>query len=573
MNKATNAASAKAIPLRVLIVEDSEDDAILLLHELRRGGYNPQYQLVDRYETMKQALDEQHWDIVITDHRLPNFSSQAALDTVLEHGEDIPVIIVSGSIGEDFAVNVMRSGAQDYVMKNNLTRLVPAIERELREKKIRLARRQAEDTIEYMANHDSLTGLNNRTEFEHRLQFALESVKDRNIAHALLYVDLDQFKIINDTCGHAAGDEFLIQLTEQLLKPVRETDTVARLGGDEFGILLESCPLGRAKRIAEKILSLIKSFKFQWHNNTFSISASIGLVMITDAQHSYLDVLSEADMACFVAKDLGRNRLHVYNKDDISLIQKHGEMKWVARVQQAIEQDRFLLHRQRIVSLKNAQDMPAYELLLRMHDEEGKLVMPGEFIPAVERYNMMQTVDRLVIEKAVAFIRDEMRRNRVAKYFINLSGNSLSDDSIASFLRDQIHSSGVPPELICFEITETAAISNVNSALTLIRDIRSQGCEFALDDFGAGLSSFSYLKTLNVDYLKIDGSFILGVVENPMDVVIVESITKIGHVAGLKIIAEFVESDAIRDKLVDMGIDLAQGYGIEHPKPLETVSD
>ncbi len=559
----------KGSPIKVIIVEDSESDAILLIHELKRGGYAPSFELVDSYETLQKALKKQSWDIVITDHRLPNFSSRAALETVLAHGEDIPVIIVSGSIGDEFAVDAMRSGAQDYIMKDNLARLVPVIERELREKDIRSARRRAEDKIKYMSNHDSLTGLNNRTEFEHRLQSALDMVKKKNVAHSLLYIDLDQFKIINDTCGHAAGDEFLKQITYELQKLIRETDTLARLGGDEFGILLESCPLGRATQIANELLRRIKAFRFAWHDNSFNISASIGLVMISGSQRSYHDILSAADMACYVAKDFGRNRLHVYSKDDISLIQKHGEMKCVALVQNALEKDCFFLQRQKIISLNNAESqLPTYEFLLRLLEDDGSVTLPGVFIPAAERYNLMQTIDRWVIEKAISLLKEEIENGRPAIYFINLSGNSLSDDSIPSFIRDCIKRNQVPPELLCFEITETAAISNLNSALNLINIIRDEGCAFALDDFGAGLSSFSYLKNLNVDYLKIDGSFIVGILKDPMDVAIVESITKIGHVAGLKIIAEFVESDSIRNKLTQMGVDYGQGYGIDIPSTI-----
>ncbi len=561
-------------PLRVLIVEDSEDDAMLLIRELRHGGYTPSFERVDTPDTLRTALRKKAWDLVITDHNMPCFDSTAALSLVKESGRDLPVIIVSGSIGEEIAVAAMKGGAHDYIMKNNLARLVPAIEREMRDVETRRAHRQAEDTIRHMAYHDALTGLVNRREFEYRLEQALISAKKRRLSYALLYLDLDQFKIINDTCGHVAGDELLKQLATVLQAQIRESDTLARLGGDEFGVLLQSCPIKRARRIAETLLEMIKDFHFVWQNKSFRISASVGLVNISDESTTLNDVLSAADVACYAAKDLGRNRIHVYAEGDSELIRRHGEMQWVSRINQALEDNRFLLYWQAIVPLgSRSAEGQYYEFLIRLRDNSGHIVLPGAFIPSAERYNLMPTLDRWVVYTAFAHLAQTYRKNgnsqdTVGTFFINLSGTSLNDNTFSEFIREQLDRYNLPPEMICFEITETAAIANLSNALQFVKDIKKQGCRFALDDFGSGLSSFSYLKTLPVDYLKIDGSFVRDVVHDHMNCAIVKAINQIGHVADIQTIAEHVETESIKRKLHTIGVDYVQGYGIEKPQPI-----
>lgn len=561
--------------LRVLLIEDSEDDAMLLVRELRRGGFQPDTLRVDTADAMREALGHEIWDVIITDHNMPGFSSEAALSIVQQMGVDIPIIIVSGSIGEDIAVAAMKTGAHDYIMKDNLTRLVPAIERELREVDTRRAHRQAEETIRHMAYHDALTGLTNRHDFERRLQLALESAHTQNLHHALLYLDLDQFKIINDTCGHVAGDELLKQIAVILQDCIRESDTLARLGGDEFGVLLERCPLDRATEIANQLLQAIKDFRFVWQGKTFALGASIGLVIITDDAKSMSDVLSAADMACYAAKDKGRSRTHIYSDDDKDLAQRHGEMQWVARINRALEEDRFLLFKQTIVPLTpSVSQAPHFECLLRMVDDDGEMILPGAFIPAAERYNLMPALDRWVVNRAFTYMAQcyakEGKRKGAGMVFINLSGTSLSDDAFFPYIIEQLQSHKLSPDMICFEITETAAIANLSTAIDFIKEIKSYGCHFALDDFGSGLSSFSYLKTIPVDFLKIDGVFIRDMLDDPMDSAIVEAVNQIAHTAGLQTIAEFVESEAIQQKLRQIGVDYAQGYGIEKPKPLES---
>ncbi len=558
-------------PIRVLLVEDSENDALLLMRELTRGGFEPTCHRVEEREAMREALENESWDLVITDHNLPGFSSEAALDAVKESGFDIPVIIVSGSIGEDIAVAAMKTGAHDYIMKDNLSRLVPAIERELREVENRRAHRQAAEIIRHMAYHDALTGLTNRHEFERRLRKLLRS-DETDGQHALLYLDLDQFKIINDTCGHTAGDELLKQLAVVLHKPIRDTDTLARLGGDEFGVLLEHCGQQRAIEIAQNLLEVVSEFRFSWQEKTFALGVSIGLVMIDHDGKTMSDLLSAADMSCYAAKEKGRNRIHVYHDDDAEVLQRHGEMQWVNRINSALEEERFLLHKQCILPLgSHGANVQHCEFLLRMRDDDGELIMPGAFIPAAERYDLMPRLDRWVIREAFRWVSEQMssKDGLHGTCFINLSGASLSDARFFAYIRARLSEYEIPEGIICFEITETATIANLGAAVRFIHDIKEAGCLFALDDFGSGMSSFSYLKTIPADFLKIDGMFVRDMLADPMDRAIVAAVNEIGHVAGLRTIAEFVETPQTLDVLRDMGIDYAQGFGIEKPLPLD----
>lgn len=561
--------------LRVLMVEDSEDDAILVDRELRRGGYDTVFCRVQTREDLHKALESNDWDLVITDHNMPSFSSAAALAVVQGSGLDVPVIIVSGSIGEEIAVAAMKTGAHDYVMKDNLARLVPAVERELREAKSRGARRQAEATIRHLAYHDALTGLGNRHQFERSLAKAVDEVHEQGVHHALLYIDLDQFKIVNDTCGHTAGDQLLKQLAVVLQDSLRDSDTLARLGGDEFGLVLHGATGKQARRIAEKLLSVIKSFRFSWQGKTFVVGASIGVVEITTRYREPSDVLVAADMACYAAKERGRSQIHVYREDDSELARRHGEMQWVASIPEALENNRFTLYYQPIVPLgsKGHNGSRFLEILVRMVSDDGRLVLPGAFIPAAERYNLMPSVDRWIIENALRAV-SEAGGNYFAQdtqltAFVNLSGASLSDETLYAFIRDQMHRYQVSPENVCFEITETAAIADLPTALKFINAIKNEGCLVALDDFGSGLSSFSYLRTIPADFIKIDGAFVREMLVDPMSAAIVESIHRIARVAGLRTIAEHVEDDEVRAHLATMGIDFAQGYAIANPEVLE----
>lgn len=423
--------------------------------------------------------------------------------------------------------------------------------------------------LSWQASHDSLTNLINRLEFEVRLDNILEK-QNTNSDHALLYLDLDQFKIVNDTCGHIAGDELLKQLASLFLKHVREIDTLARLGGDEFGILLENCPINRAKVIANNIISDLSNFRFMWYDKSFTAGVSIGLVPFkSNSSDTLSSLMSSADVACYAAKDAGRNRVHVFKPDDDELVQRHGEMQWVTQIQHAIERDKFELFCQPIVSTSGNHEEPHhYEILLRMRNLDGKLISPMSFMPAAERYNLMPDIDRLVINKVLEQIKQHpLTQGTIVA--INLSGNSLSDEKFLSYVIEQLQDKAINPKQICFEITETSAISNLSFVTSFISILKKIGCKFSLDDFGSGLSSFTYLKNLQVDYLKIDGSFVKDMANDPIDKSMVEAINQIGHVMEIKTIAEFVEDKKTLTLLTTLGVDYAQGYYFAKPFPFE----
>lgn len=427
---------------------------------------------------------------------------------------------------------------------------------------------QLSEKLSYQASHDALTGLINRWEFERRLQRVLQTTRSDTTRHALCYLDLDQFKIINDLCGHVAGDELLRQLGRVLAKQVRQGDTLARLGGDEFGVLLEHCSLAQAKRLASTLKQTIEEFRFIWEGRSFSLGVSIGLVPLDEASDTITGVLRAADAACYAAKDEGRNRIHLYQEDDAELSRRHGEMQWVAWINEALEQNRFHLAFQQIAALKNPEG-EHYELLIRMEDEAGQIIAPGAFLPAAERYNLAPKLDRWVIDTALTwFATHPQQLERLYLCSINLSGQSLGDQDFLQFVIDKFGEGQVPPEKICFEITETATIANLSSATDFIAALKKLGCYFALDDFGSGLSSFAYLKNLAVDFLKIDGMFVKDIIDDPTDLAVVISINEIGRAMGKKTIAEFVENEAILEKLREIGVDYAQGYGIGRPMPL-----
>ena len=554
-------------PLQVLIVEDSEDDALLVERALLRGGYLPQRRRVFTAEAMRRALASEPWDLIIADHNMPQFSSTAALEVLKESGRDIPFIIVSGSIGEDIAVEAMKAGAHDYLLKDNLARLVPAVDRELREAAVRHERHQAEELLRHQASHDALTGLINRREFERRLATALRETIELGRRHALCYLDLDQFKIVNDTCGHGAGDELLKQLVVQLRGGIREGDTLARLGGDEFGLLLENCSLASAERAAQNLLERVRRFRFAWLGKTFEVGVSIGLVPIDASSGDVAGVLSAADIACYTAKDLGRHRVHVYRSDDTEVSRRQGEMSWISRIKQALRDGQFQLFAQPIVSARDGE-LRDREVLLRLEGDGGELVLPDAFVPAAERYGVMPAIDRWVVERVVSSCGSWREELPGAGCSINLSGASVNDDGFLRFVRGAIERNGVTPESLCFEITETAAIVNLSRAAHFVRELRAVGCRFALDDFGSGLSSFSYLKNLPVDYLKIAGGFVRGLVDDPVDAAMVEAINRIGHVMGLQTIAEYVEHDSLLARIREIGVDYVQGNAIAPPAPL-----
>ncbi len=438
--------------------------------------------------------------------------------------------------------------------------------------------RKLSEELSYQAAHDGLTGLYNRREFEKRLDKAIGDAQRQQREHAVMYMDLDQFKVINDTCGHVAGDELLRQLSTVLQQRVSRRDVLARLGGDEFGVLLERCTAVNASRVAESVRQAIADFQFVWGDRTFGLGVSIGVVPITAASADINDVLSMADTACYAAKDQGRNRVHVYREDDIELARRQGEMQWVSRIRHALVENRMRLWCQAIRPMEAPMEDGAgrlhYEILLRMIDEQGQVVAPGAFLPAAERYNLASRLDRWVVASTLGWLEDNPETlASMALCAINLSGRSLGDPEFLDFLLAALEGSGVPPAKLCFEITETAAISNLSAATLFIRRLKELGVSFALDDFGSGLSSFAYLKNLPVDFLKIDGMFVRDVVDDPIDFALVRSINDIGHVMGKRTIAEFVESEAVVERLRAIGVDFVQGYWIGRPRPIEDIRD
>jgi diguanylate cyclase (GGDEF)-like protein/PAS domain S-box-containing protein len=429
--------------------------------------------------------------------------------------------------------------------------------------------RELNRKLSYHASHDALTGLVNRREFESRIERCLKSARAQEGSYALCHLDLDQFKMINDSCGHAAGDALLGQIGALLKSKIRWRDTLSRLGGDEFGVLLESAMLEDALRTAEVLREAVKGFRFEWDDRVFKLSASVGVVPITADNEDVASILSAAEGACAAAKEQGRNRVHSFAENDIELMRRRRETQWAARISAALDDGRFELYRMPIMPLKHREEGEHYEILVRMRDEQGKIVSPDHFIAAAERYNITPAIDRWVIENTFRFLVSEAdERERLSMCAINLSGQSLGDDKFLPFVIEQFQKSGLDASKICFEITETSAVASFSQANRFIRSLKELGCKFSLDDFGTGLSSFNYLKQFPVDYLKIDGSFVRGILNDAIDREMVRSINEIGHLTGKLVIAEFAENSEIIQTLASLGVDYAQGYGIAQPSRL-----
>ena len=425
--------------------------------------------------------------------------------------------------------------------------------------------------LSYQASHDVLTGLINRREFERRLARAMTAAENNGRPFTVLYLDLDQFKVVNDTCSHAAGDELLRQIGALFIGHVRATDAVARLGGDEFVVLLEDCDADAALNMAESLRVAIGDLHFSFGERSFTTSASIGLVSLSaDLRLAREDILGAADAACHLAKEKGRNRVQIYHLDDDEVAVRQTEMCWVSRIQAALASHRFRLYAQDIVDLRRHSQHRHVELLLRMVGEDGQLIPPRAFIPAAERYGLMPSIDRWVVQSAFAALRDAANRGLPdipSQCAINLSGTSLCEDGFAVFLRQQLLAFDIAPSSICFEITETAAISSLSRATAFIHEMRALGCYFSLDDFGAGMSSFTYLKHLPVDFVKIEGSFVKDMIDDPIDHAMVEAINNIGHVTGKQTIAECVGTPELLAAVHRLGIDFAQGFVLSVPRP------
>jgi len=429
--------------------------------------------------------------------------------------------------------------------------------------------------LAHQASHDPLTGLLNRSAFDGVLTRALASARDHDEHHALAYLDLDQFKVVNDTCGHFAGDELLCRVADLLRDRVRESDVVARLGGDEFALLLTACPLDAAHPRVGEMHRDLSSYRFAWQEMSFAVSASVGLVPVDGRFESLADLLSAADHACYVAKEKGRNRVQLYLPEEAEFVRRHGEMRWVVRIQSTLEEGRFRLFAQPIRRLRtDGGEGLSFEVLLRMVGEDGRLHQSSDFIRAAERYGLMRRLDRWVIDNALAALTElpEEARSRIALCAVNLSALSLGDESFLDFLDEAVARAPVDPSRLCFEITETAAVENLPQAQRLMRTLGRRGCRFALDDFGSGMSSYGYLKDLPVDFLKIAGTFITDMVTDRLDRAMIASIQQVAQLLGLSTVAECVSSRAARDLLAEMGVDYGQGNWIAPPRPFAEVT-
>ncbi len=439
---------------------------------------------------------------------------------------------------------------------------------------VREARRLTSQ-LSFQARHDTLTGLFNRRVFEDHLQALAADAKENGDEHVLCYLDLDQFKVVNDTCGHMAGDELLRQISVELSNSIRNSDLLARLGGDEFGILLEKCELEQAESVADTLRKNIRNYRFVWDSRFFEVGVSIRVVALHKDSDTISNILSAADLACYAAKDSGRNRIHVYHPTDEELNKRHSEMHCVTRINHAMEKDAFNIYQQPIVSIISEDDFEStihWEVLLKMSNLQGEIVSPNEFISAAERYNLMPKIDRMVIQKTFAamsegyFFQEGFSKRIVG---INLSGDSLSDNSFLTYINEQAKKYHIDFNEVCLEITETVAIANLSHASSFIHELKKVGCLFALDDFGSGLSSFGYLKNLEVDYLKIDGSFVVNMCNDKIDRALVESINQVGHIMNMKTIAEWVEDESTLEMLKEMGVDYSQGYYTGEPIPIK----
>lgn len=462
--------------------------------------------------------------------------------------------------------NLSLSGVYDA--DNKFINFVSQIENIEGRKQAEIERIQFQHELEHRARHDALTGLINRLAFEQEARHLLENTSSEQ-QHIACFLDLDRFKILNDSAGHAAGDLFLREIAIRLVEKIRTHDTIARLGGDEFGLLLPDCPLDAACSIAETLIDTINTTHFTWNGRVFEIGASIGVVPFTAGSLTFAELLSRADVACYTAKNEGRNRVVVYSGQDSDAARDHHQIQVAAGIREALQNEQFCLYAQPIVPLAPDILTRACELLVRLRTDQNQLLSPGAFIPAAERYGMMPRIDRWVITKTLLDHGHEIAQIDALSVSINISGTSFNDPFFANFIRDTLRASLIPPERICFELTETALINNINGAAELIRMLQAEGCAIALDDFGSGLSSFNYLKNFTVQFVKIDGSFVRAMHESPIDRAIVDSINQIAHRLGAATVAEHVETNAVATHLREIGIDYAQGYVFAKPQPIE----
>ncbi len=547
-------------PLNILLVEDSEDDAALVVMELRRGGYEPVVERVDTFTAMNVALDRQGWDIIIADYSMPQFSGLAALALVQKRGLDLPFILMSGTVGEDLAVEAMRAGAHDYIMKSNRQRLIVAIERELREAKTRQDRKQAEEMVKYMAYFDLLTALPNRTLLHNRLQQAITTSQRDNRPVALLLLDLDEFKEINDTLGHDRGDLLLQLVGKRLREALRESDTVARLGGDEFGVLLPLSSPDHANTVAHKIMTALEP-PFLIDDLPIAVEASIGIAIHPDHGDTAEALTQHADVAMYVAKST-KSGFAVYSP----ALDQHNprRLALIGELRQAIEGNQLFLHYQPIVEFRSNLIIGIEALVRWQHPEHG-FIPPDQFIGPAEQTGLIGPLTKFVLQEAATQCRMWREAGLSLRMSVNLSARNLQDHQFPDQVAEIINTCGIQPACLEFEITESAIMMNQASAIEILTRFKTMGIELAIDDFGTGYTSLGQLKKLPVQTIKIDKSFVLGMLAHDNDHAIVRSIIDLGHDLGLKVVAEGVENQAIWEQLAILGCDIAQGYHIGRP--------
>lgn len=594
------------MPARKILMVDDEPANLKILHEmLGDQGYDISVATLGARALEIAPLIQP--DLVLLDIRLPDIDGFEVCRRLKANPltSAIPVMFITGSL-ENVTLG-FESGAVDYLTKpvkreellarvkthlqlnglmreieeknqhllaahDQLEQRVAERTRELTETNTHLQqeiaeRRAAEDRLQFLAHHDYLTHLLTRTAFEEALGLLLSRMDNDDVQHVLLYIDLDQFKVINDTAGHVAGDELLCQIAELLGQHLKAEDIAARLGGDDFAVILHGADPASGRQIAEHILDAIGQLPFYRDGQRHTIGASIGMVCVTRNASGVANLLSMADTACYAAKEDGRNRLHVYDENLKQMQSRQEEMRLTPRIMGALEKNRFVLYRQTIRTLNDATQSKHYEVLIRMLGDEGEIIPPNEFLGAAERFGVMPQIDRWVIDRVCRHLAENPEETRATGCCsINLSGLTLGVPRFETFIEQTLQKYGIPPEKICFEITETSAVTNLHRSLQFIQSVRQLGCRFSLDDFGRGVSSYYYLKNLPVDYLKIDGAFVRSMQHDPIDFAMVKSINEIGHAMGKQTIAEYVENETIEQQLRVLGVDFAQGYEIARPE-------
>lgn len=560
-------------PLRVLLVEDSPDDAEILRRFLAREGLDARLTRVENAADLRAALSASSWDVVLADHRLPGFSSIAALELVRASGLDLPFLIVSGTIGEDVAVEAMRAGADDFVQKRSLSRLGPAIRRGIKEAESRRERRAAEQQLSYGRTHDGLTGLVNGCELERLVGEALSAARSDGAPASFALVDLDEFHALNGALGRAAGDAILQGVASVIRSALLPGEVAGRTGADEFGLLLPACQADDALRRVRALVESISTLRFRWLDRALVVTASAGVVAIPSLGTGVEDVMREASAACIAARDLGGKRVRLFDRRDSQVMRRWNEAEWVPGLLDALDRDRLVLFVQKLRHLRGGSaDGTVSEILLRLKSEDGRLIPPGEFIPAAERFGLAPTIDRRVLDHVLGFLAERRRPSpdRPATLLVNLSGASLGDVGFADDVEKAFARWGCDPAAVCFEVTETAVVKDLPAAVDLMTRLRRLGCRFALDDFGTGLSSLGYLRTLPVQLLKIDGLFIREMARNATARAIVESVRSLAHATGLETVAECVEDPVTLECVESAGLDYAQGFAVHVPEPLSS---